>query len=367
MAEDEGPVERRAARRESPPAADEPPAAPFPVTDDWPSWPDERLLDVRLCDLRLRIKGSPLEDRIRMLHRELRQRGLVFRPYFWLADDWFTPDGVPGVAIPFYVAHPRLTRLEESQMLEAEGGTPEWCMRILRHETGHAIENAYRLRRRQRRITLFGKSSMPYPKFYTPRPYSRSYVLHLEAWYAQSHPDEDFAETFAVWLTPDSQWQKRYAGWPALKKLQYVDELMQEIGPRPPLVRTRRRVEPIACNRTTLREHYAEKLRSYDVDTPDVYDRDLHRLFSDAPEHKRNLSAARFIARVQRDVRRTVARWTGVYQYTIKQVIDSIRARCRALDLRLGGSEEQARVDFTVFLAVQTMSYLHSGEHRVWL
>jgi hypothetical protein len=339
------------------------------LPDDWPSWPDERLLDVRMCDLanRIAIKGSALEERTRALHRELRARGLRFRPYFWLSDDWFTPDGVPGIAIPFYVAHPRLTRLETSQMYEAEGATPEWCMRILRHETGHAIENAYRLRRRQPRIALFGRSSQPYPKFYTPRPYSRSYVLHLEAWYAQSHPDEDFAETFAVWLTPGSMWQKRYAGWPALKKLQYVDETMRAIGATPSLVQSRRRLEPLTRMRKTLREHYLDKRRYYGVDTPDIYDRDLRRLFSDAPECRRNLSAVRFIARVRRDVRRVVARWTGVYQYTVKQVIDHISERCRVLNLRLAGPEDQAKVEFTVFLAVQTMNYLHSGQHRVWL
>lgn len=343
--------------------------APIELTDDWPSWPDEKLLDVRLCDFapRLAVAGSVLEDRVRTLARELRMRGLRFRPHFWLSDDWFTPDGIPGIAIPFYVAHPRLIRLEAAQMVEAEGGTAEWCMKILRHEAGHAIENAYRLRRRRRRIALFGKSSQPYPKFYTPRPYSRRYVLHLEPWYAQSHPDEDLAETFAVWLTPDSLWEKRYVGWSALKKLEYVDEVMREIGSRPPVVRSRRRVEPLATLQKTLRQHYAAKRRYYGVDTPDVYDRDLRRLFSDAPECKGNLSAARFIARVRREVRPVVARWTGVYQYTIKQVIDSMTTRCRDLDLRLAVSEEQAKVDFTVFLAIQTMHYLHSGQQRVWL
>jgi len=339
------------------------------LTDDWPGWPDEQLLDVRLCDLapRLAIRGSVLEERIRMLGCELRARGLRFRPYFWLSDDWFTPDGVPGIAIPFYVAHPRLIRLEAAQMVEAEGGTPEWCMKILRHETGHAIENAYRLRRRRRRIALFGKSSQPYPKFYTPRPYSRRYVRHLKPWYAQSHPDEDLAETFAVWLTPDSLWQQRYVGWPALKKLEYVDEVMGEIGAQPPVVRSRQRVEPVATLQKTLREHYTKKRQYYGIDTSAVDDGDLLRLFSDAPECKENLSAARFIARVRRDVRPVVARWTGVYQYTIQQVIGSITARCRELDLRLAVSEEQAKVDFTVFLATQTMHHLKSGEHRVWL
>ena len=198
-------------------------------------------------------------------------------------------------------------------------------------------------------------------------PHSRSYVAHLEPWYAQSHPDEDFAETFAVWLTPDSPWRKRYQGWPALKKLEYVDALMGEIGPLRPRVTTRYTVDPLKRLRKTLREHYEAKRQRYGVDYPDVYERDLRRLFSDAPEYRANLLATKFIRRNRKEVRARVALWTGEYQYTINQVIDEIEKRCRERALRLAVSEEQARLDFTVFIAVQTMHYLHSGQHRVWL
>src|ERR687895_991861 len=216
-----------------------------PVTDfDWANWPDEKLLDLRICDLKVTIEGSILEDRIADLQRELDARSLTFQPHFWLSGEWFSPDGVPGVAIPFYLAHPRLEKLERSQMLEVEGGTPEWCMKILRHEAGHAIDNAYRLRTRLRRQRVFGPSYIQYPDYYTPKPYSKSYVLHLDSWYAQSHPDEDFAETFAVWLKPDSQWRERYDDWPAIKKLEYVDVLMRELAGKPMLVCTPRKVEP---------------------------------------------------------------------------------------------------------------------------
>jgi hypothetical protein len=333
----------------------------------WASWPDEKLLDLRICNLGLTLVGSPLEPRLAQLDQELAARGLRFRPHYWLSDEWFTPDGVPGIAVPFYLAHPRLARLEEAQMLEVEGGTPEWCMRILRHEAGHAIDNAYHLRRRARRLQLFGYSSRSYPEYYTPKPYSKSFVLHLDSWYAQSHPDEDFAETFAVWLTPDSDWRARYKGWPALRKLEYMDELMAEIADQPPIVRTRRRVDPISRIRRTLRTHYARKREHYGVSHPDFYDRDLRRLFSNAPEHAGNMPAARFIARVRKEARRLVAEWTGEYQYTIDRVIELMMARCRELKLRLRTPEEVARRDFIVLLTVQTMNYLHSGRHRVAL
>ena len=145
------------------------------------------------------------------------------------------------MAVPFYLAHPRLERLEKAQMLAVEGGEHEWCMRILRHEAGHVIDNAYKLRLRKQRRRLFGSSSNPYPEFYAPRPYSKSFVLHLDPWYAQSHPDEDFAETFAVWLTPESNWKTRYAGWPAIKKLEYMDELMQSLVGKTAAARPRSR------------------------------------------------------------------------------------------------------------------------------
>lgn len=349
----------------------DPPAPPSPgvpaVRTDWPDLPDEQLLDLRFCELGLSIGGSALEPRLHQLHEEMAARGLTFRPHYWLSTEWFCPDGVPGVAIPFYLAHPRLMRLEKAQMLEVEGGTPEWCMQILRHEAGHAVDNAFSLRRRRRRVNLFGKPSQEYPEVYLPKPYSKSFVLHLDSWYAQSHPDEDFAETFAVWLTPDSDWRVRFNDWPALKKLEYMDQLMTGLAGQAPLVRSRRRVEPIDRKRGTLRRHYARKREQYGLEHPNFYDRDLRRLFSNAPEYHQNLRASRFIKRIQRDVRRRVAAWAGSYQYTIDQVIVNMIKRADELDLRLMHPEDQTRLDFMLMLTVQTMNYLHSGRHRVAL
>ena len=344
-----------------------PPSADQTTQPYWADYADEQLLALRLCDLGLTVKGTGLEARLGHLYRELADRRLRFRPHVWLSSDWFTPDGVPGIAIPFYLAHPRLARLEQSQMLEVEGGTHESCLRILRHEAGHAIDNAFGLRRRRRRQKLFGRSSTPYPEYYTPKPYSRSFVLHLDSWYAQSHPDEDFAETFAVWLTPDSLWRQRYVEWPALKKLEYMDALMGELADRDPGRLSRRRVEPLALLRRTLGEHYRAKRDFYGLTHPNFYDRDLRRLFSDAPEFATNMSAARFLARIRKPVRRRVAAWTGAYQYTIDQVMKDIIGRSRELNLRLAVTEDEAVANFTVLLTVQTMNYLHSGRYRVAL
>ena len=258
-------------------------------------------------------------------------------------------------------------KLEEAQMLEIEGGEPEWCMKILRHEAGHAFDNAYMLRRRRTRLKLFGSPKQDYPDFYLPKPYSKSFVLHLDSWYAQSHPDEDFAETFAVWMAPNADWRNRYQDWPALKKLEYVDRLMTGIAGAPPLTRSRRQVEPLHTLRRTLRAHYKQKREHYGLEYPDFTDKDLRRLFSSAPEHAKHPTAARFIQRIRRDVRRVVSEWTNAYQYTIDQVISDMITRARELNLRLKYSEERTKLDFTIVLTVQTMNYLHSGRHRVAL
>jgi hypothetical protein len=338
-----------------------------PIPADWPELPDEQLLDLRLSDLPLRIEGSVLEGRVAKLAAELEARELVLPIHFYISTEWFTPDDTTSMAVPFYLTHPRLERLEKAQMLEVEGGDPDWCMRILRHEAGHVIDNAFKLRLRRRRRELFGPSSLPYPDLYEPKPYSKSFVLHLQPWYSQAHPDEDFAETFAVWLTPDSDWRTRYEGWPALAKLEYVDALMSELRRNPPRLVAPTEVEPLRRLRRTLRHHYREKRRHYGVDHPKFYDRDLRRLFSDAPEFAGNITAAQFIARIRKPLRKVVASWTGIYQYTVDGVLEDMITRCQELGLRLAVPEELARNEFTVLLTVQTMNYLHSGRHRVAL
>ena len=338
----------------------------LPLRNDWADLDDETLLDVRMSDLPLTIEGV-LADRIHQFRAELESRGLRFPLHFYLSDEWFTPDGAAAIAVPFYLAHPRLAKLEEAQMLEVEGGEHEWCMRILRHEAGHAIDNAYRLRLRRERRRLFGLPTKPYPESYTPKPYSKSFVLHLDAWYAQSHPDEDFAETFAVWLTPNSEWRNRYTGWPALKKLGYMDALMQSIRGKTARVVNTTEVDPLSRIRKTLRQHYKNKRRHYGVDHPNFYDRDLRRLFSESPDFAGNITAAQFLARNRRPTRRLVASWTGIYQYTIDQVLEEMIARSRELKLRLAVPEDQARQEFAVLLTVQAMNYLQGGGHRVFL
>ncbi len=331
----------------------------------WTRFSDERLLDVRICDLGVRIEGTWLEDCVHEVQHDLKRRGLRLRPHAWLSHDWFSPDGVPGIAIPFYLAHPRLTRLERSQMLEVEGGSREECIRILRHECGHAVQHAWQLHRRRRWQRLFGTASHRYPEVYRPNPASRRFVQHLRLYYAQSHPTEDFAETFAVWMQPRAAWRKRYQGWPALQKLEYVDGLVAELETVPPLVLTRTRVDPSHTIRTTLREYYAQKREQYTAGQPGIYDRELRRLFSDDPAHRRRELASTFLRRNRTEIRRLVSQWTGEYQFTLDQILEDMIGRCRELRLRAAAGDRQLRVDFAMLLAVKTVHYLYS--RRNWI
>jgi len=330
----------------------------------WATWPVKRLLETRMCDLGLRLEGTWIEPVTRQVCAELDERGLLLQPHFWLSDEWFSPSGLPGVAIPFYLAHPRLMRLERSLMLEVEGGTRGSCLRLLRHEIGHAVQHGYELHRRRRWQRTFGLSSTPYPESYRPNPASRSYVQHLDAWYAQSHPDEDFAETFAVWLTPRSRWRTRYRGWPALRKLEYVDELMDELRDRRPTVLRRARPFALPTLRKTLIDHYRAKREWYSPGYTDQWDVDLHRLFSNSPRHRDRESAAAFLRRNRKFIRELVARWTGEYRFTLDQVLKQMIGRCRELKLRAVGPERRLRTDFAIVLTVHTVNYVYRG--REW-
>jgi hypothetical protein len=332
----------------------------------WASWPDERLLQLRLRELGVGIEGTWLARCLADLQEELEARGLRIRPHAWLSDEWFSPEATPGIAIPFYLAHPRLIRLERKMMTEAEGATRAECMRILRHEAGHVVQHAYQLQRRRRWQQLFGRSSVRYPQYYRPNPASRHYVQHLRLWYAQSHPDEDFAETFAVWLKPRSDWRKRYAGWPALRKLEYVDELMAEIAPEKPMLTGRILVDPLSRLNRTLAEHYEGKRAHYAAEPPTIYDRDLRRIFSDRRRHRRAPLAAGFLRENRAAIRQMVAQWTPEYRPAVDAVLDDMIARCRELRLRALGPRRQLMVDFALLLMARTVDSLYSPARRQW-
>lgn len=237
---------------------------------------------------------------------------------------------------------------------------------ILRHEAAHAAQHAWRLQRRDGWRRTFGNPSRPYPTLYRPNPASQRFVQHLRQYYAQAHPHEDFAETFAVWLAPRSQWRRRYADWPALKKLEYVDELMRELRGSSPPVRTRRLVEPLSQIKQTLREHYTAKQAHQASDRPTIPDRDLQRLFAAEPG-RRGEPAASFIRRHRAELRRMVARFTGESQFTLEHVLEDVISRAMALELRAARGDRRQRVDFALLLTVRTVHFHYSRRNWVAL
>jgi len=308
----------------------------------WEDLDDVALLQLRFRDLRLGLESSSAWPEVQRLHADLERRSIRFKPHAWLSDEWFSPDGVPGIAIPFYVAHPRLRLLERHCLGVVEGGSRKWLTRILRHEAGHALDTAYGLRRRAEWRKVFGSPAEPYPHDYTPRPGSRRHVLHLGHWYAQSHPTEDFAETFAVWLQPKARWRREYAGWPALVKLEYVDRLMAEIAGKAPGNRDRSVVDPLSANERTLESHYRGKTalyRSYDR----RYDRWLQRAFATRTARPGGVPAGRFIREIQPQLRRLLVRRARLHPYLVDHAIETTVQRARQLDLVLRGSRRECK------------------------
>ncbi len=340
---------------------------------EWAKLPREALLDVRISELGVDLPSSPLASRLEALRAEFTRRGIGFQPYAWFSTDWFCPDATTGFAVPFYLAHPRLVRLERHQMLEVEGGSSEDCMKLMRHEAAHALDNAYGLRRRKCWRETFGPAGVPYRSTYTPDPTSREYVLHLDYWYSQSHPLEDFAETFAVWLKPGSRWRTRYQGWPALRKLEYVDRLMQQIAKETPKLKTRRKEEPTARVRMTLRQYYEQKKQVYQDEGTPAFDGQLTRTFpggDDAPEGAPKLTA--FLRQHREKLVRRVASGTGQHRYLIDHVVREMVTRAKLRDLRVRvepgataeSTSESALIDTAIILTSLTSQFLYGGHNR---
>ena len=215
-------------------------------------------------------------------------------------------------------------------------------MRILGVQTGPAIDKACALRGRVIWRRVFGRAAAPYPGDYSPRPGSRRYVLHLGHWYAQSHPTEDFAETFAVWLQPKARWRRDYAGWPAIRKLEFVDELIEDISARAPKHRDRSVVEPLAKVNQTLRDHYRLKKERYGG-TEYRYDRWMARVFVPRAQRPRAIAASRFVREIEPQLRRLLERRARLHPYFVDHAIRTVRQRSRQLDLVLRSPRRNAK------------------------
>jgi len=322
------------------------------------------LLHARVCDLELAIEGSPLEPFTQKLLRELGAKGVVFRPTFYLTDSWGCPDRVPAIGIPFYLADKRLARIEEEQTGEIEDDL--MLMMLLRHEAGHAINYAYRLWKEPGWREAFGPFSKPYREAFQPEPASRNFVRHIHAsqygrTYAQKHPDEDFAETFAVWLTPRSAWRRRYRFWPALRKLKYVDRLMRQIRQRPPHRKGGKLLRPLKEMEMLLAEHYGQRAERFQAAAQGYVDDKLRSVFprvrAGAP-----VPAGEFFHEHHDELVERMVRWSALDRDDAKHILLKLEDRAAALGLGLSRSREtQALLDVVAMSTGLAVEFSYCG------
>jgi len=330
----------------------------------WTKLTDDELLDRKISGLGLKTSDTEIEPLIQQLYEELSQKGLALRPPCFLADEWFCPVGIPTIGIPFYLSHDRLRKLEQKMILDVEGGTKEWFMRLIRHEAGHAYAYAYKLYKRKKWQSIFGLASKPYPDTYRPKPHSRSYVIHLDNWYGQSHPDEDFAETFAVWLTPKNGWRSRYKGWRAMRKLEYVDLLMKSLQNQPPVHQPQFRARDYSGLDLKLKTYYHRKRKLYEESYPDFYDKDLKRIFVENAAENIDQRAASYLRSQRRKILNTVAVWTKEKKYTINGLLNDFIERCDELDLYTRKDDNLLDMNIVAYISSLVMNYLFTGQFK---
>lgn len=318
--------------------------------------PPKSLVDTRISDLGLKIEGSPVEKFVQQLYRELELKKIKkFRPPCYLTDEWGCPSGEPTIGIPFYLARPDLAQIE-SEHNDLEDSRE--IMKILRHEAGHAFNYAYKLHRTPEWKQLFGPYRRPYRENYRPVLFSKEYVRYLPGWYAQKHPDEDFAETFAVWMTPRSNWRKKYRGWNALAKLKYMERIAREVGNADPL---RKRGTPditVDDMEVTVGEFYRHETEQVPLFEANLDD-DLSAVF-DVPRKKRSAEPAQaFLARHRKNLVDQISSWTALQRPRVRKLMEAIEKRSGEMGLMIDQKKEAEHLsDFTVFVTTLVMSHL---------
>ena len=312
-------------------------------------WESERalLLGRQISDLGLAVRGTRVERLVERLYSELDAHGVAFKPRVYLSDQWGCPDGTPLIGVPFYLADARLERIEAEHAGSIE--SDEEAMRYLRHEAGHAMNYAFRLHNRAEFATLFGDFDRPYHDHYVSDPLSRAHVRHILGWYAQKHPDEDFAETFAVWMTPGSDWRADYAGWGALEKLKWVDAVMRDVGAVIPSVPALSADDlPVEEMHWTVADHYAGD-EAIDVGDARQFDGDLRRIFALPSEAPAGEVAAAFLHRHEGELVARLSYWAGTGPAAVRSLLHALETRAGELQLRVSGFEAATIIELTAF------------------
>ncbi|MFO0929683.1 MAG: putative zinc-binding metallopeptidase [Gemmataceae bacterium] len=343
----------------------------FAVNPPTPSFRESRLGSTPIRDLGLTIEGTPLEPAIAEVRRELEAAGIrKLRPHFYLTTEWVVYDDTIAVGIPFYLARPDLTEVHAEREGHLEGVGRAELLRYLRHEVGHVVNYAYRLFDREDWVRLFGSMTQPYIDEYRPEPFSRRYVVHLPGWYAQKHPDEDWAETFAVWLTPAFDWRAAYADWPmALAKLDYCDRLMRQLGDQEPAVTALDLEAEVGNLSYPLADYYEGDADAEAVSVPGL-DGAVRTIFEalgepeDATTRAERLPAANLIRRWERTLMADVYRWTGHFPERTRALLRHLAERATALQqVYPADREAQAVAAVATLVTALAMNHVHRGTY----
>jgi putative zinc-binding metallo-peptidase len=321
----------------------------------------QELLGKRISQLGLKLEGSPVERFVTQLHRELEQKGIKrWKPVCYLSDEWGCPDGHPVIGIPFYLADPKLARLER-EMNDLEDDRE--IMMYMRHEAGHAFNYAYRLFASPDWRRLFGPFNRRYRDHYRPVPFSRKYVRHIAGWYAQKHPDEDFAETFAVWLTPRSGWRRKYRSWPAIRKLRYVDAVARRVRDQDPVLSTGDFDRTVDDIKLTVEQFYRRLSRQNGAAVNVALEADLADLFLEKGRRRKGVRPAwEMIEENRLPLTDKITYWTGVKRPLVRALIERIVRTCREHELYVDTTRESAAlVELTAYGTTLAMNYLTRG------
>jgi hypothetical protein len=330
---------------------------------------ESNLWSTPIRDLGLTIAGTRLEPIVAEFEEELRRVGLTrLRPRFYLSTEWGVPFETVAIAIPFYLARPDLTALHQEQTGHVEGFNRADILRYLRHEMGHVVSYAYRLYDDEEWVRCFGSITQPYEEDYRPEPFSRRFVRHLPGWYAQKHPDEDWAETFAVWMTPKYNWEKEYESWPeALGKLRYCDRMMRQTTARDPLVTAEELDEDVGEIGYSVADYYEELGHDRSPDFPPGLDGALRAIFEESGEEASadgSRPAADLLVRLERSLMENVYRWTGHFPERTRVLVRHLAGRARELDLAYrAGDETSAATGLTTFVTALAMNHVHRGSY----
>jgi hypothetical protein len=334
------------------------------------SFREANLGSTPIRDLKLTIEGTRLEPVVSEFGRELESVGIRrLRPRFYLSTEWGVAFNTVAIGIPFYLARPDLTALHVERHGHIEGFGPIDILRYLRHEMGHVVCYGYKLYDEPEWVNLFGSITQPYVEEYRPAPFSRRYVRHLPGWYAQKHPDEDWAETFAVWMTPGLDWRTEYGDRPAaLAKLTYCDRTLVRLRDIDPLVTASDLDEDVGQIAISADEFY--RAQSLPAEFPLGLDGALRAIFEDlgAPEDLTSIAprkpASALIRKNERVLMANVYRWTGHFPERTRALLRHLAERAEGLNQVYPEDREMPAIAaITTLVTALAMNHVHRGSY----